>query len=135
MRINKAQMPRLASDRHSLKVQPGRIHRLKKEAAGMMFKRAYALALFTVIAGPALAADEPPVIQAILKNWETQYKIKPSYKSITGDASNATIEGLEATAPAGGLAASRSARSNSPMSPIKATGFMRSAPPPSAISR
>jgi hypothetical protein len=62
-------------------------------------RAAFALSLFTILASPAFAADEPPVVQAIFKNWETQYHIKPSYKNLTTDGDAVTIEGLAAAMP------------------------------------
>ena len=52
---------------------------------------------------PALAADEPPAVQAILKNWESQFKAKPAYESITTSADGEiVIEGLKFTLPVEG---------------------------------
>jgi len=67
-------------------------------------RTAAAFALFTALTCPTWAAaqDVPPVVTAILKNWETQFKVKPTYKSIAGDASNTTIEGVEASLPVDG---------------------------------
>jgi hypothetical protein len=62
-------------------------------------RAAFALPIFTILAAPALAADEPPVVQAIFKAWETQYKVKPTYKNLTTDGDTITIEGIEAAAP------------------------------------
>jgi len=67
-----------------------------------LMRAASALAFLSLAAMPAIAADEPPVVQAILKNWENQYKIKPTYKNLTAEGNSVTIEGLEASAPADG---------------------------------
>ena len=64
----------------------------------MILRRAaVALSFSTILASPALATDEPPVVQAIFKSWGNQYKIKPTYKNLTADGDTVTIEGLEAT--------------------------------------
>jgi hypothetical protein len=66
----------------------------------MTYRRAaVALSLFTALAAPpwAAAQDVPPAVDALLKSWEKQFRIKPTYQSISGDAANATIEGLEAS--------------------------------------
>ena len=52
---------------------------------------------------PARAADVPPVVDLMLKNWESQLKIKPAYDSINDDgAGNITIENLHLDKPAEG---------------------------------
>jgi len=67
----------------------------------MIFRRAIqGLALSALFACPASAADEPPVVQALFKAWETQYNIKPTYKNLTSDGGAIVIEGLEASIPA-----------------------------------
>src|SRR3954447_26587937 len=67
----------------------------------MIFRRAIqGLALSALFACPASAADEPPVVQALFKGWETQYNIKPTYKNLTSDGGAIVIEGLEANVPA-----------------------------------
>ncbi len=62
-------------------------------------RSALALIIFTSLAGvcPAFAADEPPLVTAILKNWESQLKVKPTYQALTteGDGS-VVIDGLSA---------------------------------------
>jgi hypothetical protein len=70
----------------------------------MTFQRtAAAFVLSTALTAPgfAWAQDVPPVVAAILKSWENQLKVKPTYKSISGDNTNATIEGIEAAVPGG----------------------------------
>jgi hypothetical protein len=62
-------------------------------------RAAFALSLFTTLASPAFAADEPPVVQAIFKTWETQYNVKPTYKNLTNEGGAIVIEGLEASVP------------------------------------
>jgi hypothetical protein len=67
----------------------------------MTFRHAAAaFALFSALTAPnlAMAQDVPPVVNAILQNWEKQFQVKPTYKSITGDAANTVVEGLEANA-------------------------------------
>jgi hypothetical protein len=67
----------------------------------MNFRRAvYALALSAAFTSAASAADEPPVVQALFKTWETHYNIKPTYKNLTNQGDTILIEGLEATIPA-----------------------------------
>jgi hypothetical protein len=65
-------------------------------------RSAAAFTLFTALTFPgwALAQDVPPVVDALLKSMENRFSIKPVYKSVSGDAANATIEGLEASVPA-----------------------------------
>jgi hypothetical protein len=57
----------------------------------------FALLLSIVLASPALAADEPPVVQALFKTWQTQYKIEPTYQKLSIEGDTITIEGLEAS--------------------------------------
>jgi hypothetical protein len=50
----------------------------------------------SALAAPARADDVPPVVELMLKNWETQLKIKPAYDSIKDDGSgNITIMNLQ----------------------------------------
>jgi hypothetical protein len=62
-------------------------------------RSALALIVSTSLAGvsPAFAAEEPPLVAAILKNWESQLKVKPTFQSLTteGDGS-IVIDGLSA---------------------------------------
>ena len=78
----------------------------------MILRRAaVALSFSTILASPALATDEPPVVQAIFKSWESQYKIKPTYHNLTTDGDTVTIEGLEASvAPPEGASGGPSAK-------------------------
>jgi hypothetical protein len=73
-------------------------------------RSAHALILFTSLAGvsPAFAAEEPPFVTVLLKNWESQLKVKPTYQAITteGDGS-VVINGLTATLPVQGDAAGK----------------------------
>src|SRR5262249_54833438 len=65
-------------------------------------RSALALIVFTSLAGvsPAFAADEPPVIAALLKNYEIQAKVKPTFTSIATESDGSiVIEGLTATVP------------------------------------
>lgn len=65
-------------------------------------RSALALIVFTSLAGasPAFATEEPPLVTAIMKNWETQLKVKPTYKSLTTESDGSVvIEGLTATLP------------------------------------
>jgi hypothetical protein len=65
----------------------------------MLLKRtALTLSLFSALAFPgyAMAQDVPPAVQAILDSWEAQLSVKPTYKNLSVDGDNATIEGLEA---------------------------------------
>lgn len=62
-------------------------------------RSALALILATSLAGaaPAWAAEEPPLVTAILKNWESQLQVKPTYKSLTtGSDGSVVIDGLSA---------------------------------------
>ena len=68
-------------------------------------RSALILILATSLAGaaPAWAAEEPPLVTAILKNWETQLQTKPTYKSIsTGSDGSVVIDGLSANMQAPG---------------------------------
>lgn len=58
----------------------------------------------SALVAPVFAEDEvPPVVSAILKGWEDQYKLKPTYESIeTDDDGNITISKLSASFAAGG---------------------------------
>jgi hypothetical protein len=73
-------------------------------------RSALALIVITSMAGisPAFAAEEPPLVTAILKNWESQLKVKPTYQSLTteGDGS-IVIAGLNANIEGPGKAASK----------------------------
>lgn len=69
---------------------------------------------FTALAGasPGFAAEEPPLVAAILKNWETQLKVKPTYTSLTTESDGSVvIEGLSANLPVQGEAAGKMAMS------------------------
>ncbi len=58
---------------------------------------AFMILAFLAGASPAFAADEPPVVTAILKLLETKYKVKPSYRSLTTESDGSiVIEGLSA---------------------------------------
>ncbi|MGE0242127.1 MAG: hypothetical protein AB7F09_03995 [Parvibaculaceae bacterium] len=62
-------------------------------------RSALVLIVFTSLAGiaPAFAAEEPPLVTAILKNWETQLKVKPTYQSLTTEGDGTVvIKGLSA---------------------------------------
>jgi hypothetical protein len=62
-------------------------------------RSALALVLFTSLAGvsSAFAAEEPPLVTAILKNWESQLKVKPTYQSLTTESDGSVvIDGLTA---------------------------------------
>ena len=62
-------------------------------------RSALALIVFTSLAGasPAFAAEEPPLVTAILKNWESQLKVKPTYQSVTTESDGSVvIDGLSA---------------------------------------
>jgi hypothetical protein len=60
-----------------------------------------AMAFFTALTVPgwALAQETHPVVDAMLKNLEAQYKIKPMIARQSSDATSATIEGLEFSMP------------------------------------
>lgn len=68
-------------------------------------RSALTLILFTSLAGiaPAFAAEEPPLVAALMKNWESQFKVKPTYQSLNteGDGS-VVINGLAASLPVQG---------------------------------
>ncbi|WP_162918305.1 hypothetical protein [Taklimakanibacter deserti] len=62
-------------------------------------RSALALIVFTSLAGvsPAFAAEEPPLVTAILKTWESQLKVKPTYQSLTTESDGSVvIDGLSA---------------------------------------
>jgi len=62
-------------------------------------RSALALIVFTSLAGvsPAFAAEEPPLVAAILKTWESQLKVKPTYQSLTTESDGSVvIDGLTA---------------------------------------
>jgi len=59
----------------------------------------------SALVAPVYAEENevPPVVSAILKGWEAQYKLKPTYESIkTDDDGNITISKLSATFAADG---------------------------------
>jgi hypothetical protein len=57
----------------------------------------------TAFAIPAQAEEVPPVVDAIIKSWETQFKEKPSYEKIDADGDgNVTITNLTANTAADG---------------------------------
>lgn len=65
-------------------------------------RSALALILFTSLAGvaPAWAAEEPPLVTALLKSWEQQLKVKPTYQSLATESDGSiVIDGLTATIP------------------------------------
>jgi len=73
-------------------------------------RSALALILFTSLAGvaPAWAAEEPPLVTALLKSWEKQLKVKPTYQSLTTESDGSVvIDGLTATVPAPGEPATK----------------------------
>jgi hypothetical protein len=75
-------------------------------------RSALALIAFTSLAGisSAYAAEEPPLVAAILKNWETQLKVKPTYQSLSTEADGSVvIDGLNANLPVQGDAAGKMA--------------------------
>jgi hypothetical protein len=62
-------------------------------------RSALAFIVVTSLAGisPAFAAEEPPLVTAILKNWESQLKVKPTYQSLTTESDGSVvIDGLSA---------------------------------------
>ena len=64
----------------------------------MHLRPALAFSLFTALCLPStgFAQDVPPAAAALLKSWEIQYKMAPTYKSISTDSNGAvTIENLE----------------------------------------
>src|SRR4051794_11172757 len=68
-------------------------------------RSALALILFTSLASvqPAWAAEEPPLVSALLKSWEKQLKVKPTYQSLTTESDGSVvIDGLTATVPTPG---------------------------------
>ena len=65
-------------------------------------RSALALMVFTSLVGalPAFAADEPPVVAAMLKNVETRYKVRPIYQSLTTESDGSVvIKGLSVQLP------------------------------------
>jgi hypothetical protein len=65
-------------------------------------RSALALIVFTSLAGisPAFAAEEHPLVTAILKNWETRFQAKPTYQSLTTESDGSVvIDGLNASLP------------------------------------
>jgi len=75
-------------------------------------RSALALILFTSLAGvsPAFSADEPPIVTALLKNWESQLKVKPTYQSLSTEADGSVvIDGLNASLPVQGDATGKMA--------------------------
>lgn len=73
-------------------------------------RSALVLILATSLAGatPAWAAEEPPLVTAILKVWENQLQVKPTYKSITTESDGSVvIDGLAANMMAPGEPASK----------------------------
>jgi hypothetical protein len=64
---------------------------------------AFLLMSTSLVALPAQAQDVPPAAAAILKSWEQQTKIRPSYDSLDVDGSgNVTIVNLSSSMAAGG---------------------------------
>jgi hypothetical protein len=53
-------------------------------------------AIVLAIPCAALAADEPPVVDAILDSWEKQFKVRPTYDAINDDGGSIVIDGLKA---------------------------------------
>jgi hypothetical protein len=71
----------------------------------LVWRTALALVLFTSLAGvaPAWAAEEPPLVTALLKSWEKQLNVKPTYQSLTTESDGSiVIDGLTATVPTPG---------------------------------
>jgi hypothetical protein len=71
-------------------------------------RSALALIVLTSLAGisPAFAAEQPPLVAAILKNWESQLKVKPTYQSLTTESDGSVvIDGLSANLAVPGEAA------------------------------
>ena len=63
-----------------------------KTALRSSFFLLLATTAFTI---PAQAEEVPPVVSAIFKSWETQFKAKPSYEKIEADGDgNVTITNL-----------------------------------------
>ena len=56
-------------------------------------RSALALVLFTSLAGiaPAWAAEEPPLVTALLKSWENQLKVKPTYQALTTESDGSIV--------------------------------------------
>lgn len=68
-------------------------------------RSALALILFTSLAGisPAFAAEEPPIVTVLLKNWESQLKVKPAYQALTTESDGSVvIDGLTVNMPVQG---------------------------------
>lgn len=66
-------------------------------------KFVYLLISTSLLALPARAQDVPPVVDAILKSWEQQTKLKPTYDKLDVDSSgNVTITNLSSSMSAGG---------------------------------
>jgi len=66
-------------------------------------KFAFLLISTSFLAWPAQAQDVPPVVEAILKSWEQQTKLKPTYDKLDVDSSgNVTITNLSSSMAAGG---------------------------------
>jgi hypothetical protein len=64
-----------------------------------LFRAAFFSTAVTVLAIPcaALAADEPPVVDAILDSWEKQFKVRPTYDALNDDGNGSiVIDGLKA---------------------------------------
>ena len=62
-------------------------------------RAAFLSTAFAVLAIPctALAADEPPVVDAILDSWEKQFKVRPTYDALNDDGNGSiVIDGLKA---------------------------------------
>jgi hypothetical protein len=73
-------------------------------------RSALVLVFFTSLMGvsPVLAAEEPPLVAAILKTWETQFKVKPTYQSLTTESDGSVvIDGLAASLPMQGDATAK----------------------------
>ena len=73
-------------------------------------RSALALILFTSLAGvsPAFSADEPPIVTALLKNWESQLKVKPTYQALNTESDGSVvIDGLTVTMPVQGDASGK----------------------------
>ena len=64
-----------------------------------IIRAAYLSTAVIVLAIPcaALAADEPPVVDAILNSWEKQFKVRPTYDALNDDGGGSiVIDGLKA---------------------------------------
>ncbi|MGE3875388.1 MAG: hypothetical protein AB7F74_20735 [Parvibaculaceae bacterium] len=62
-------------------------------------RSALALIVFVSLAGvsSAFAAEEPPIVAAILGNWESQLEVRPTYQSLTTESDGSVvIDGLNA---------------------------------------